>query len=93
MDRSLAPARTTSDATDYAPSSAQLVQGWARPRFRRSEGCPELGVSALGRTRTCNLLIRSQVLCPLSYERPERATAPTATGYPPRRGAANRTAG
>jgi len=25
--------------------------------------------SALGRTRTCNLLIRSQVLYPLSYER------------------------
>lgn len=24
---------------------------------------------ALGRTRTCNLLIRSQVLYPLSYER------------------------
>ena len=27
---------------------------------------------ALGRTRTCNLLIRSQMLCPLSYERRAR---------------------
>jgi hypothetical protein len=26
-------------------------------------------ICALGRTRTCNLLIRSQVLYPLSYER------------------------
>ena len=45
--------------------------------------------SALGRTRTCNLLIRSQVLYPLSYERTGRATAPTETGYPPRRVGAN----
>src|ERR671913_552416 len=30
-------------------------------------------LGALGRTRTCNLLIRSQVLYPLSYERSGRA--------------------
>ncbi len=28
-----------------------------------------VGLCALGRIRTCNLLIRSQVLYPLSYER------------------------
>ncbi len=39
--------------------------------------CPDLRFySALGRIRTCNLLIRSQVLYPLSYERaPTRRTA------------------
>jgi hypothetical protein len=37
---------------------------------------------ALGRTRTCNLLIRSQVLYPLSYERTGRLPAPTEPGYP-----------
>ena len=35
---------------------------------------------ALGRTRTCNLLIRSQVLCPLSYERTAGLSPPTRTG-------------
>ena len=30
---------------------------------------PQVRHGALGRTRTCNLLIRSQVLYPLSYER------------------------
>jgi hypothetical protein len=29
-------------------------------------------LSALGRIRTCNLLIRSQMLYPLSYERNDR---------------------
>jgi hypothetical protein len=44
--------------------------GWGRgvfPQVRR--GVLAGGGSALGRIRTCNLLIRSQVLYPLSYER------------------------
>lgn len=39
----------------------------ARGPFRDRKG--PLGCCALGRIRTCNLLIRSQVLYPLSYER------------------------
>ncbi len=46
------------------------------PTLTCGDGC------ALGRTRTCNLLIRSQVLYPLSYERTGRVAAPTGTGYP-----------
>src|SRR5262249_28148844 len=44
-----------------------------RPRFsvsQRIRGLRTVSTQcALGRTRTCNLLIRSQVLYPLSYER------------------------
>src|SRR5664280_1002880 len=49
-------------ATDYHRPS-----GGATPRASQA---PDLGKhGALDRNRTCNLLIRSQMLCPLSYER------------------------
>jgi hypothetical protein len=41
---------------------------------------PLVGVGALGGTRTPNLLIRSQVLYPLSYERNRRPVSHTGAG-------------
>src|SRR3954463_5183507 len=44
---------------------------WTR-KPRSEDVCLGLGVCALGGIRTPNLLIRSQMLYPLSYERPPR---------------------
>jgi hypothetical protein len=49
--------------------------------LRTDDSQPNCVFGALGRTRTCNLLIRSQVLYPLSYERTGRLPAPTGPGY------------
>jgi hypothetical protein len=44
------------------------VSSWALPPTG-GEVTPQVRCGALDRTRTCNLLIRSQMLYPLSYER------------------------
>jgi len=47
---------------------ATLIEGMKKPGSREKKP----GFSALGGTRTPNLLIRSQMLYPLSYKREEK---------------------
>lgn len=68
----LAPSslRVATDIRTFAPqrpSEAVAVNGNTRGPVRFRTG--PLACCALGRIRTCNLLIRSQMLYPLSYER------------------------
>ncbi|MCW2504463.1 MAG: hypothetical protein JWO79_2747, partial [Actinomycetia bacterium] len=70
------PVRVGSDSQPKSASRAtKLTAGATVPRQNEGPGINDpgpfgcLNQRALGRTRTCNLLIRSQVLYPLSYER------------------------
>jgi hypothetical protein len=46
-----------------------VLAGQSQSQVAVTYGVSQGWISALGRIRTCNLLIRSQVLYPLSYER------------------------
>ncbi len=69
--RGLRGTRTLTPIGNAALSRARLPVPPEGQGGRGTRGCSPCAtgtVGAFGRTRTCNLLIRSQVLCPLSYE-------------------------
>ena len=74
-DRTADPLRPVSGGA--SPEVHPPVRGMEKGPPYRDDPCDLLFSGALGRIRTCNLLIRSQVLYPLSYERaPPGATWP-----------------